>query len=400
MSAEIRVLTKWVGELSLTENDDLDALFPPEYEHIIVWADCIRIEGRIRLPGRKIDIYARVIKPSRAGNHPASLDVSATSPAPDFDPKAPSPKLKGSPANPDGRPGQPGDTGQDGGNLSIVVDQITAALQLSSNGSKGGNSQRGGDGAQPARVNGVDGKFLKAKWPAKGKCGGGVLQKSSPLQRYVSWAAGQKGGDARQGGAAGAAGQPGNGGRGGEILIRLTGSEKPMLTMSVAGGDAGLPGVPTKPGAASVAGTGGRNLMYVYGVTKTRQQFARSGVDSVIDGFARRYKILARAANGKKGAGPGRVPAQPSAKPGRSGKSQVKLVAYGKVCGEFDLGFLQFVLERADRDSKTGHLARALQRYQWLVSLTRSWANSDEAAAEVWKAALKGISKLEDDAAP
>ena len=399
MSAEPRVLTKRVAELRLTENDDLEALFPPEYEHIIVWADCVRIEGRIRLPGRKLDIYARVIQPSRTGNHPASLDVSGPSAAPDFDPKAPSPKLKGSPTKPDGRPGEAGGAGQDGGKVSIVVDRVAAAFQIASNGSKGGNSQRGGNGAQPARVNGVDGKFLKAKWPAKGKYGGGVLQKQG-LQRYVSWAAGQKGGDARQGGAAGAAGQPGNGAQGGEIHIQLTGSDKPVLTISVAGGDAGLPGVPAKPGAASAPGTGGRNLMYAYDITKTRRQFARSGVDSVIDNLARRYKIPARAANGKKGAGPGKVPPQPSAKPGRSGKSQVKSVAYHKVGGEFDLGFLQLVLARADRDSRTGNQERALQRYRWLVNLTKSRAKSDEAVAEVWHAAHKGISGPEDYAAP
>jgi len=399
MSAESRVLTKRVMSFCLSENDDLDSLFPPEYGHIIIWADSVRIEGRIRLPGRSLNIYARSIDPRPAGDRPASLDVSAPPAAPDFVPQAASPKLNGSPAAPDGRPGQAGGAGQNGGRVSIVVDRVEAAFEIAANGSKGGNSQRGGNGAQSARVDGVDGAFLKAKWPAKGKFGGGVLQKPGISQRYVSWAAGQKGGDARQGGAAGAAGQPGAGGHGGEIYIRLTGPDKSALTMNVAGGNAGLPGQPAKPGAASAPGAGGRNLMYAYDITKTRQGFARSRADSVLDSFARKYKIPARAANGKKGAGPGKVPLQPSAKAGKSGKSRMEQVTYRQVAGEFFPGFLQLVLTRADRDSAADNRERALQRYRWLVHLTVSRAKSDKVVAEIWRAAREGVSILEEDAA-
>lgn len=387
---------KRVAEIRLSEDDDLEAVFPPEYERIVICADTVRIEGHVHLPGRRIDIYARSIDPHPVQDRPAMLDVSGCPGVPDFDPEAPSPELNGSPTAPDGRPGQAGGDGQNAGQVSIVMDCAEAAFEIAANGAKGGNSQRGGDGTQPVKVDGVDGVFLKAKWPAKGKYGGGVLQNAG-LQRYVSWAAGQKGGDARQGGAAGVPGQPGAGGQGGAICIRFTGSDRPILKMSATGGDAGLPGPAARPGEASAPGTGGRNLMYAYDITKTRTAFARSGADSVIDSFASQYKIPARAANGSKGTGPGMVPSQPTAKSGQPGKPKIEQVAYNDVSSEFDSNFLQLVLVRADRDSTAGNRERALQRYCWLVHLTGSRAKDDEAVAQLRDAAQNSIDSMKSD---
>ena len=265
---------KRVAEIRLSEDDDLEAVFPPEYERIIICADTVRIEGHVHLPGRMIDIYARSIDPHPVRDRPATLDVSGCPGVPDFDPDASSPELNGSPTSPDGRPGQAGGDGQNAGQVSIVMDRAEAAFEIAANGAKGGNSQRGGDGTQPVKVD---------------------------------------------------------------------------------------------------------------------------GADSVIDSFASQYKIPARAANGNKGAGPGKVPSQPTAKPGQPGKPEIEQVSYNDVNPEFDLNFLQLVLARADRDSMAGKRERALQRCCWLVHLTGSRAKDDEAVAQLRDAAQHSIDSVESD---
>ncbi len=399
MSGQVRELSLRVATLRLGEDDDIEARFPPAFGRIVIRADTVQVEGWIRLPGRELDICARCIeaRPTAAGR-PAVLDVSGRPAESAFDPKTPTPNLNGSPASPDGRLGRAGGAGNTGGRIHICVDRVQGELGLAANGGRGGDSERGGSGAKPATVNGVDGQFLPAKWPARGPYGGGVLQKAG-LQKYVAWAAGAPGGDARTGGAAGAPGQPGRGGDGGEVRLGFSGPDAPVLATIVDGGAPGVPGLPAAPGAASAPGAGGRNRIYAYDIFGTDNDFARAGRNKVVDGFARKFKIAARAVSGKPGAGAGAVPPQPAATAGRAGVMQVAPVAPETCAAKFDVPFLRLLLAHADRDHAGGALAIARQRYAWLARLTDAMAPSDSAAADIWRAADAAIRALPADAA-
>jgi len=111
----------------------------------------------------------------------------------------------------------------------------------------------------------------------------------------------------------------------------------------------------------------------------------------VVDGFARQYKIPARAANGKSGAGAGAVPPQPVASPGQAGSVQVEPVTIDAVGKNFDLPFLRLVLAYADCDRASGEGGRAMERYRWLTGLVEPLAEQDPAAADIWRAADEAL---------
>jgi hypothetical protein len=218
-----------------------------------------------------------------------------------------------------------------------------------------------------------------------------VLQ-GQGLQNYVAYAAGQPGGDAKAGGAAGASGQPGDGGRGGKVHLQL-GSDATTVTTSAAGGAAGQPGASATPGAAGKAGSGGRNLMYSYNITKTRKAYARAGVDSVIDDYAKKFSIAARAAGGRGGAKDGPVPPLPTARPGPDGEVSVETVSSEALGALLDVDFLRLVLAGASTALAAGDEALALQRYRWLATITAQRSASDEQVAEIHAAAEAGASR-------
>lgn len=400
MTAPGRVLRLSAATLRLSENDDLDQRFSPRFGRIELWADTVEVHGWVRLHGREIRIRARCIVAAPAGERPAVIDVSGAPAQPDFDPGAASPRLAGTPSAPDGQRGRDGGPGQDGGVVDIVVDEVRGALGLAANGSRGGNSERGGNGARPATVNGVDAAFLKAKWPRRSAYGGGVLQKPGAFNKYVAWAAGQSGGDAKPGGAAGAAGQPGNGGRGGRIGLRYSGPTAPTLATIADGGAAGLPGEPAQPGAPGAAGTGGRNRIYVYDIFKTHEAFARAGADKVVDGFARRYRIAARAPSGKPCDQRGRVPPPPTAAPGVPGEMVVEAVSAEVAARDFDLPLLQLVLAHAERDRAGGDARRARARYGWLIRMTAAGRDADAGVATLQQSAERALAEMGGDDVP
>ncbi len=382
------VLSKRVLRLRLAEGDELDALFPRRFERIVIEADTLTVEGLVRLPGRALDIRARVIEAHAVDERPAALDVSGGPAHPDF--HAGTSAANGTATKPDGRAGQAGGAGCEGGSVVIVAERVIGALDLRADGSRGGDSESGGNGAQPKQVNGVDGAFLKAKWPAKGRYGGKVLQ-GQGLQNYVAYAAGQPGGDAKAGGAAGASGQPGDGGRGGKVHLRL-GSDATVST-SAAGGAAGQPGASATPGAAGKAGSGGRNLMYSYNIAKERTAYARAGVDSVIDDYAKKFGIAARAAGGRGGANDGPVPPLPTARPGADGEVLVETVSPEVLGAALDVDFLRLVLAGASTALAAGDEALAMQRYRWLATVTAQRSAGDEQVAEIHAAAEAGASR-------
>ena len=373
MSDTPRTLSLKVGVLRLSEKDDIEARFPPAFERIEIQADTLQVDGWIRLHGRALDIRARCIEARAVDGRPAVLDVSGRPAEPVFDPEAASPHLNGTPAAPDGKPGRAGGAGHDGGRVSVQVDELIGELGLAANGSAGGASERGGNGARPATVNGANGAFQKGGWPTQGRYGGGVLQPQG-LRTYVSWAAGQVGGAARKGGAAGAPGQPGDGGNGGHVRLRYSGAQAPTLATIADGGAPGQPGRPATPGAPGAPGVGGLNRLYAYNLLKggAHEQYARSGKDKWLDSWARHFKIAARAAraaSGKGGAAPGDVPVQPVAAPGRAGTVQIEAVAIETFAADFDAFFLQLVAALAAQDVAAGHDERARQRQQWLARI-------------------------------
>lgn len=367
-----RTVSLRVGLLCLSETDDIDARFPPAFERIRIWADTLRIDGWVRLHGRDLQIHARCIEARPVGGRMAVIDVSGRPAEPVFDPEAASPQLAGTGAAPDGKPGRNGGPGQDGGTVSLYVDKVVGELGLAANGSQGGASERGGDGARPAPVKGVNGKFLKAKWPTKGPHGGGVLRKAGIANSYIAWAAGQEGANARTGGAAGAPGRPGDGGRGGSVTVRWSGAQAPTLATIANGGLAGVAGRPAKPGPPGAPGAGGLNRMYAYNVLKggAHEQYALSGKDKWLDAYARKYKIGRSAPSGRGGAGPGQVPSTPVALPGDPGRVRVEATAIGAVAPEFDPSFLQLVAALKDRDRVAGDAARAQEREHWLARVS------------------------------
>ena len=388
MSATAKTLTQRVAWLSLSEADDLAARYPPHFACIVVWADTVEVHGWVRLPGRQVQIHARRIVARPVNGRPPVIDVSGAPASPAFDPQAPSSQPKGTPRSPNGRPGRDGGAGQDGGHIDIMVDEVDGELGLAANGSHGGHSERGSDGAQPQKIDGAHGNFNKAKWPARGPHGGGVLQKHG-LQKYVAWAAGQRGGNARQGGAAGAPGRPGDGGQGGQIRLQYSGLERPTLATIADGGAAGLSGAPARPGKAGAAGAGGRNLMYYYEWLKGHYAFAGSGQNSTIDQLARKFKVSARAKAGNAGAPVGSVPATPVAAAGSAGSVTVQPAKAAAVAEGFDLPFLQLVLALARQDLVAGRDASAQERLQWLLRVTQPL--TDPAATAIRKSAADAL---------
>lgn len=369
VSSSPRTLSLRVGVLRLSEQDDIEALFPPVFERILIWADTLQVNGWIRLHGRDVKICTRCVEARPVGDRMAVIDVSGRPAEPVFDPEAAVPHLAGTATAPDGKPGRDGGAGQNGGTVTLCVDVVIGELGLAANGSSGGASERGGNGAQPATVNGVNGKFNKAKWPAKGPHGGGVLRKAGPFNSYIAWATGQAGANARNGGAAGAAGRPGDGGQGGAVTLRWSGKQPPALVTIAEGGAAGVAGRPAEPGPPGTPGAGGLNRMYAYNFTKggVHEEYALSGKDKWLDAYAREFKIAKAAASGRAGADPGTVPPTPAASGGDSGRVQVEAVAIKAVAAEFDQSFLQLVAALAAQDRVAGDAARTQEREGWLA---------------------------------
>lgn len=197
---------------------------------LVVRADTLRIDGGLKLPGRRIHLVARILKCTSD----AQIDVSGGTGQPDFtdQPSA----INGRSPGASGADGQDGGDGQDAGQIKIYAHRIDGQINLRANGGAGGKAQDGGTGAHgPQGSNGVHDS--NALWRADAGNGG-------------------------QGGGGGKAGVPGKGGDGGKIQVAILAeiNDEQILTEA----KAGPPGAKGKPGSAANGGQPGSPANVVY----------------------------------------------------------------------------------------------------------------------------------------
>ena len=397
MTTETKTLRIRADTLRLSEADPVALRFPPEFGRIHIEADTVYVDGWMQWFGREVTILARRIVANPVDGRMAVIDVSGAPAEPSFDPAAPSSRRKGTPKAPNGLAGQDGGAGQPGGRLSMVVDWIDGELGLAANGSKGGDSERGSDGVKPAKPDGRDARLDKGKRPTKGPYGGRVLApwKKFSADSYIVVAYGERGGDARRGGAAGAPGRPGQGGDGGHLRVSYTGPTRPPLQTTAAGGAAGQAGDPAAAGPAGQPGIGGRNwVLVVDWLHKWHQNYAGVGKDGWVNDAVKKYKVAPRARSGKAGAAAGTVPPQPQAADGAAGRVDTTPADQAALARAVDLSFLTFAWAHAQRVQEANAPADALPRYRWLSRLAEARAKSDAAAADIARAAQAAIQAL------
>lgn len=365
--------------------------FLQQHQHVIIYADNLQVRGRYCLLGRTVEIFARRIEADQA-----IIDVSGAPVTISYDVAQADASLDGTAASPNGKPGADGGRGRDGGAITITAGEITGNLTLVANGSQGGNSQRGGNGASPAPRNGQDGRFTKHDPPA-GPFGARVVQPKG-LHWYWEMAYGEKGGDALPGGDAGPPGRPGDGGAGGHLDLRYVAVPALPPQFIADGGAAGRPGDPALPGAAGVPGLGGRHCLYQYHVTgnpfawtSTWEGYADSHRAEVKD-VVRQHKLSTRASSGAKSDQRGTVPEAPRAEPGPTGTNASRQVATDAIAGECDTGYLDLIRQSAAADAAHGNTRRALDRYQWVAALTRT--GRDDQRVNLYKEVTERIEAL------
>lgn len=343
-----------------------------EHPHWVVRADTVCVVGACRLPGKTIDLRARLIT-SESGE----IDVSGGAPEPDFDPSAATPELDGNASAPNGKPGEAGGPGVSGGTIEITASQVRGALTLSVDGGRGGDGQRGGDGAKPdPPAPARDGYFKK---PGKGKVdgwgpwGGKRLQGGGVSFRgLLQIAYGEPGTVGLAGGAAGAPGPPGKGGDGGTIRARVSkGVEE--LVLSADPGAGGSPGEEALPGAGGDPGRGGRHRAEWWHLT---QKYRAEYLDSLDHlKWARKSYPGAtkqhRAADGPSPGPAGEVPTPPEvAGPGDPGATDVGPVEPDTLVPLFTSEYVQMLETQRDLSRDRQDDARERQIGEWLDTVT------------------------------
>lgn len=186
---------------------------------LVVRATTVRVSGRLRLPGGRIEIFARRL----IAEGVASLDVSGSPGSPDHAGRGPA--MSGTNPGEAGRPGENGGDGQPGGQIVVIAHTITGPLSLYANGGRGGAAQSGGNGAT-----------------------------GSGGRDHVGCAPAQRG---RPGGAAGRAGRPGRGGNGGDVRVVCMEPVEGSLDIQANAGEPGQPGSHGRPGKGGPGGKGG-----------------------------------------------------------------------------------------------------------------------------------------------
>jgi hypothetical protein len=222
------------SDFTLTQAD-IGYLMPPDgvdvqaAQNVIVRADTVRLKGPLRLPGRRILIFARNI----AVTPGATIDVSGPPGIPNYR-HGDLPIQTNTNRGAAGAPGNPGGTGGGGGTIGLYALMIT----------------------------GADGSGAPSQFVLKAKGGpGGQGQDGHPGEWGVEgvWGVSQPdGGDGAggQGGRGGDAGDGGPGGVGGHVNIGVVGVvPASALQIDVTGGAGGDSGAPM-PGAAG--GNGAR----------------------------------------------------------------------------------------------------------------------------------------------
>ena len=192
--------------------------------NLIVYADTIRIDGIISLPGKNIYLHARQISCSETG----VVDLSGKD-APNLEqPRAQDGQVPGE----GGKDGTEGKPGQNAGNATIIAGSIEGELRIRAVGGKGGKGQDGGLGAPGAAG-------------SPGANGNNRVNKTSP---------GFPGGQGGKGGKAGRRGRGGPGGNGGKIAIFTLDIKKSSIITEL---NPGMGGPPGELGSAGKGGPGG-----------------------------------------------------------------------------------------------------------------------------------------------
>ncbi len=365
--------------------------------HVVVQADTVKVRGRIRLPGKTLEILTRRIE-----SEEGVIDVSGAEAATSYDPAAPDPTLNGTEGRPRGGDGKAGDRGNDGGTLRIQAHEIAGKLELRASGSAGGNGQRAGDGHQPAPGRtGENGTFSRHD-PPVGKfgahelfhdyerywAGGDVIT----VKKVCELADGQPGGDAAPGGDAGRPGRGGDGGNGGTIqVVRVAGSADFPPELIAEGGAPGAPGGAANPGPPGKPGLGGLNQIFRETRGSNWYRYADDSSKEVAD-IVHRCSVATRNRSGASCDRSGAVPPPPEpATPGRKGTvecgglTEREFEEFVEGC---DPAYVQFVRDCAASEAAHGRellddaadpadwaaaqrvLSHAIDGYSWLVLLT------------------------------
>ena len=366
--SELPTLRQRLTRLRLSEDDDLDTVFPPAFGRFELAVDVLELDGLISFPGRSLDIRARQVVVT--GDAPAVIDVSGLAAEPSYAPDGSDAATSGTASSLNGESGAAGGPGNDAGDVTIVAGEIVGQLVVRADGSDGGNGQRGGNGARPTRPDGEDAAWIDRNKPEKGsRFGGGKLQGGL---WWVAVAHGQPGPPAETGGSAGAAGPGGAGGDGGQVVVALAGSIADVGA-SATGGAAGLTAADAQPGPPSAPGRGGRNRLYYQQYAAFNAARGNDWVGSTYGEFPyykRKYKLANANRNSTTKAGPGSVPARPpDAVAGQDRTPDISTREPGQLADDLGIEPLELALARAHQTGLDDP-DLALQRYQWVLDLT------------------------------
>jgi len=259
-----RQVVSALERLILTQDPKLsNAEYVDPGKDLIVYGDVVEIRGPLELPGRDVQIFARVLASSAdRDNKPAKIDVSGA-PCPSQDGAVPAAgkssaakagetglAIFGSASGSErpggdgatgarGNPGKPGEPGKAAGNIYLGCTKADPSLRLALV-ARGGDGQAGqkGQAGQPGQDGGPG---------AEGTMGFGGIG----LQYGTK---GGKGGNGGDGGAGGVGGMGGNGGRITTHFVEDVSSG--MFTTDVRRGEMGSSG---ESGAGGDPGEGGKS---------------------------------------------------------------------------------------------------------------------------------------------
>lgn len=261
-------------------------------QDLCVYGDVVRIRGPIVLPGRSVQIHARILQVEKdSKGKSAEINVDGSKGAKPPLAERSKDALKAAKAGyfenrflhiavfdaASGDKGKPGNTGKQGvtgpkaGILMVNCEQFEGkvALKLSAVGGSGGQGQDGQAGqAGQAGGNGYPGVV------------------GAPLG--IGMITGSKGGNGGDGGKGGKGGAGGYGGMGGEINLNIVIKPKVNFVIDNAAGRMGDPGAPGAGGSAGSAGSNGKWLIPSQDIMTPNIQWtfpdASSGSDGVKGG--------------------------------------------------------------------------------------------------------------------
>jgi hypothetical protein len=260
-------------------------LYIPESATIRVFADELTVSGNLRVPGRNVVIFARVLRTQANGTIAPAINVDGAE-LPEEVGKPPALEKGASPPdNPTKKKRAKGEKGADGYNQRVPSFPLPSDKEepgqpgwsatdhaAEMNGEPGRQGEKGlaagnvwiccyktdfGDNNQKLRITAIGGPG-GAGQPGQDGADGGDGGHGCDLQVYAfGTQAPNKGGDGGQGGQAGNGGQGGQGGDGGNVVFHCIASA-PSVLITCDGGKGGAAGDCGKPGKGGEPGPGGR----------------------------------------------------------------------------------------------------------------------------------------------